>query len=55
MTIHWKKRCIFVDKIVCEVPCESKFNKIQPKLVMRGFASTVKLGIQNGEKIGIIQ
>lgn len=51
MTIHFNKKCIQVDNVVCEVPCESKFNKTQPKLVMRGFCKAVK--VRNG--VGIIR
>lgn len=29
------------DDIVCEVPTETKWNKTQPKLVVRGFANEV--------------
>lgn len=43
ITVHFKKRCINVDNIICKVPCESKFSKTQPKLVMEGFAKDVKI------------
>jgi hypothetical protein len=38
MSIHWNKSCHVVDNVVCEVPCETKWNKRQPQLVMRGWA-----------------
>lgn len=34
---------MLVDDIVCLVPCETKHNKIQPKIVMRGFANKVTI------------
>jgi hypothetical protein len=43
LTVHFRGKCILTNKIECKVACESKFNKIQPKLIMRGFASEVKL------------
>lgn len=46
MSIHFKKSCTVVTDIVCNVPCETKWNKTQPQLVMRGFAS--KIDIKNG-------
>jgi hypothetical protein len=51
MTIHFKKSCTVVDNIECRVPCQTKWNKTQPQLVMQGFASNVK--IENG--IAIIE
>ena len=42
MSIHWKGACYVVDNIICKVPCETKWNKRQPKLIMRGWATTVK-------------
>jgi len=41
MSIHFKKTCSVVDDVICKVPCETKWNKIQPNLVMRGFAKEV--------------
>lgn len=41
MSIHFKNKCNIVDNIICEVPCETKWNKRQPYLVMRGFCSDV--------------
>jgi hypothetical protein len=51
MSIHFKKSCTVVDNIECRVPCQTKWNKTQPQLVMQGFASNVK--IENG--IAIIE
>lgn len=41
MTIHYKNQCIIVDEVNCKVPCETKRNKRQPRLVMRGFCKSV--------------
>lgn len=43
MTIHFRNQCIIVDDIICRVPCETKKNKRQPKLIMRGFCSEVSV------------
>jgi hypothetical protein len=46
MSIHFRDKCYVVDNVSCQVPCETKWNKTQPRLVMRGFAS--KLQITDG-------
>lgn len=43
MSIHFKKSCTVVDDIQCEVPCNTKWNKTQPYLVMQGFATSVEI------------
>jgi hypothetical protein len=43
MSIHFKDQCRVVDNVVCEVPCETKYNKRQPRLVMQGFAAQVDI------------
>ena len=50
LSIHFRNKCYRVNDIICKVPVESKWNKRQPKLVMRGFAT--KLEIKND--IGVI-
>lgn len=40
------------DNIVCEVPTETKWNKTQPKLVIRGFANEVVIN-KEGERITV--
>lgn len=42
MSVHFKNSCTVVNDVECKVPCETKWNKTQPRLVMRGFASNVK-------------
>lgn len=41
MTVHFKGQCIPVNDVACEVPCETKWNKRQPRLVMQGHAANV--------------
>lgn len=43
MTIHFKKECTIVKNIVCHTTCESKWNKSQPYLTMRGWSSQIKI------------
>ena len=43
MTVHWQRMCMVVDDIECRVGCETKWNKTQPQLVMRGWANNVLL------------
>jgi len=43
MSVHFKNKCSVVDEIKCDVPCETKWNNRQPKLVMRGFCSEVSI------------
>lgn len=51
MTIHYKNQCIVVNEVVCKVPCETKRNKRQPRLVMRGYCKKVQ--VVNG--VGIVE
>lgn len=41
MSVHFKGMCYQVDYIECNVPCETKYNKRQPYLVMQGWAENV--------------
>lgn len=50
MTIHFKNQCIIVNEVNCLVPCETKRNKRQPRLVMRGFCKRILVN----NKIGTI-
>lgn len=43
MTVHFRKNCTIVDDIICMVPCETHWQKIQPQLVMRGKAQEVSI------------
>ncbi len=49
MSVHFKNQCIPVMDVVCKVPCETHRNKRQPFLVMRGFASSVR--VEGGKAI----
>lgn len=41
MTVHFRGKCLPCKDIQCKVPCETKRNKRQPKLVMQGFCKDV--------------
>lgn len=43
MSVHFRNTCTVVDDIICNVPCETKWNKTQPRLIMRGFAKSVEI------------
>lgn len=51
MSVHFAGACHVVDNIHCFVPCETKWNKRQPKLVMQGFARklTILYGVAHLE------
>jgi len=49
MSVHFEGKCMLVDNVECHVFCESKWNKTQPYLVMRGFAN--KINIENNKAI----
>lgn len=48
MSIHFKNACIVVDNVICKVPCETKWNKRQPNLVMVGKATSVRIENNTG-------
>jgi len=50
ITLHWQKKCIPVDDIICNVPIETKWNKQQPRVVIQGFATDIRIE----DKIAII-
>lgn len=43
ITVHFRGKCYLVDDVACFVPCSSKWNKSQPKLVIQGWAEKVTL------------
>jgi hypothetical protein len=55
MSVHFKGVCYNVDDIVCEVPCETKWNKRQPNLVMQGYAADVSILNNKGFLTAVIQ
>ena len=54
MSVHFRLRCYVVDDVDCRVSCETKWNKTQPNLVMRGWASTVKIKIDKEKRVKAI-
>lgn len=43
MSVHFRGKCNVVDDIKCLVPCETKWKRTQPRLVMQGFAQDVRI------------
>jgi len=43
MSIHYRNKCLQADNVICSTPIETKWNKTQPNLVMRGFAESVEI------------
>ncbi len=43
MSVHFDGKCSQVTNIICNVPCETKYNNRQPFLVMRGWASHIEI------------
>lgn len=41
MSVHFKKQCTVIKDIDCRVPVETKYNKTQPRLIMRGFCKEI--------------
>ena len=42
-SLHFRKKCYFVKNINCLVPTNTKINKTQPKGVVQGFCTDIKL------------
>lgn len=43
MTVHFRGTCYIAKDVKCFVPCNSKWRKSQPRLVMQGWANTVQV------------
>lgn len=43
MTVHFRNQCIPCVDVKCLVPCETKRNKTQPRLVMQGKCNNIKI------------
>jgi hypothetical protein len=43
MTVHFKGQCIPAVDVECKVKCETKRNKTQPHIVLRGFCKNVEV------------
>ena len=41
ITVHYKGSCLLTENIEVQVPCNSKWNKQQPKLVIQGFCKNI--------------
>ena len=41
MSVHFRGKCYQAQDIDCQVPCETKWKKQQPNLVMQGFATEI--------------
>lgn len=55
MSVHYMKTCTKVQHIVCMVPTESKWNSIQPRLVIQGHATEVEFVGPEGDITAIIR
>ena len=42
MSVHFRNQCYIVDNVVCNVPCETKWRKTQPRLIIQGFCEDIK-------------
>lgn len=51
MSVHFRNKCYVTDNIKCEVTCETKWKKTQPKLIMQGWCEEI---IVTNEEIIII-
>lgn len=45
MSVHFRGTCHVTPNVVCEVPCETKWSKRQPNLVMKGKAKEIIIDI----------
>lgn len=43
MSVHFKKKCYITDHVFCKMSVESKRNKVQPRVVMQGWASDIEV------------
>ena len=55
MSVHFNKQCIKVDEVYCEVDTNTKWNKIQPRLVIQGFCKEVEIKEKDNKKIAYIR
>jgi hypothetical protein len=51
MTVHYRGTCIPVKNVKCEVPCNTKWNRIQPHIVMQGFAEDIEVNTDSNTAI----
>lgn len=43
MSVHFRNKCTQCKNVVCFPKTESKWNKIQPQLVIQGFATSIEI------------
>jgi hypothetical protein len=43
MSVHYRNKCYKTANVVCNVASETKWSKTQPNLVIRGWASSIKI------------
>ena len=43
MSVHFRGVCLVAQNVIVKVPCETKWQKKQPRLIMRGFAKSVEI------------
>lgn len=41
VSVHYKDTCHIVDNVICNVSCEGRLRKTQPRFVMRGKANKI--------------
>lgn len=46
LTLHWNKQCIPINNVECKVSVETKWNKQQPRVVLQGWATEIKIDEQ---------
>jgi L-aminopeptidase/D-esterase-like protein len=52
-SFHYEGTCYIANKIVCDVPLETKSNKRQPYAVVQGMARTVRMHAQSDGTVEI--
>ena len=41
MSVHFKKTCHITSNVICNVPCQTRWSKRQPYIVMKGICSEI--------------
>lgn len=41
MSVHFRGKCYTTNNIICLSPCQTKWKKTQPYLVMEGFTTDI--------------
>lgn len=50
MSVHYRGTCYLTEHVRCRVPCSTKWNEKQPRVVMQGYAQ----GIVGGRRAMVI-